>query len=338
MRFHHNREVANSAMVRFTQPYAQLIMFLLGLIIGYLLSTSANRNYLSQFHITRSSDSSHDSNTPACMFSTSDDASLFPLPVGNMMRLPAPLKSLSLHTLIIVATHGIHYGNSFDNIRTDESLWSLEDYQKGNGQINAFIDHIEKGIELTSKDPHSLLLFSGGETRQEAGPINLGYSYWRIAEQMDWFGFKQTNDVRKRTDIETLSRDSMENLLYSICRFYELTGHYPNKIIVVGFEFKRHRFEQMHRAAIKYPSDHFEYVGIDHPHPDVARTGEMENSIKPFENDPYGCSESMIRKKNQRNPFARALFGSVQSCPQLAELLVYCGPQLFHAKLPWDGL
>lgn len=52
---------------------------------------------------------------------------------------------------------------------------------------------------------------------------------------------------------EEFARDSHENLLFSICRFSEMTGNYPSKITVVGFEFKRQRFQDIHRYSIGYP-------------------------------------------------------------------------------------
>lgn len=55
--------------------------------------------------------------------------------------------------------------------------------------------------------------------------------------------------------IEEYAKDSHENLLFSICRFAEMTGRYPKKITVVGFEFKRKRFEDIHRYSISFPAE-----------------------------------------------------------------------------------
>jgi hypothetical protein len=41
-------------------------------------------------------------------------------------------------------------------------------------------------------------------------------------------------DVKWRTGTEEHARDSLENVLFSICRFYELTGHFPHNITVVS--------------------------------------------------------------------------------------------------------
>lgn len=74
--------------------------------------------------------------------------------------------------------------------------------------------------------------------------------------------------------------DSFENLLFSIARFHEYTGHYPFKITVVGFEIKRRRFTELHRAALRWPEDRFHYIGIDVEGQDLtpARNGEVRTS------------------------------------------------------------
>jgi len=57
------------------------------------------------------------------------------------------------------------------------------------------------------------------------------------------------------------ARDSFENLLFSLCRFYEITGHYPLKITAVSYTLKQKRFEQLHRAAVRFPADSFHFIG-----------------------------------------------------------------------------
>lgn len=57
------------------------------------------------------------------------------------------------------------------------------------------------------------------------------------------------------------ARDSLENLLFSLCRFYELTGHYPENLLVIGYEFKHERFSDLHRAALRWPDQRFQFVG-----------------------------------------------------------------------------
>lgn len=66
-----------------------------------------------------------------------------------------------------------------------------------------------------------------------------------------------------RATTEDYALDSFQNLLFSIARFHEYTGHYPIEITVVGYEFKRLRFIDLHRTAIRWPIQRFHYIGID---------------------------------------------------------------------------
>ncbi|CAG8525620.1 24871_t:CDS:2 [Gigaspora margarita] len=159
----------------------------------------------------------------------------------------------NLQDLVIVAGHAIFLGNGLEKVEQDDN-WILEDFQKG-GHVRTFLNHIKKGIELAQQNTKALLVFSGGQTRPAAGPM------------------KNSHLIIDRMTTEEYARDSYENLLFSICRFREVTGHYPRNITVIGFEFKRKRFLDIHRAAIKFPLDRFTYIGID-------STGVKSNTVK----------------------------------------------------------
>lgn len=72
--------------------------------------------------------------------------------------------------------------------------------------------------------------------------------------------------------------DSYQNLLFSIARFHEYTGRYPVRITVVGYEMKRRRFNELHRAGIRWPEGRFHYIGIDAMGQDIAQAREGEVS------------------------------------------------------------
>jgi hypothetical protein len=66
-----------------------------------------------------------------------------------------------------------------------------------------------------------------------------------------------------RATTEDHALDSFQNFLFSIARFHEYTDRYPEKITVVGYEMKRRRFTDLHRAALRWPLDKFDYIGVD---------------------------------------------------------------------------
>ncbi|KAL4420761.1 hypothetical protein ABPG75_010417 [Micractinium tetrahymenae] len=245
---------------------------------------------------------------------------------GEARQFPAP----QLRNLVLVACHSVYTG--LDYTHADEkSSWFLLDYQKVPGQTNSFVEHIQLGVREAAADPDSLLLFSGGKTRKDAGPRAEGEGYWLVAEAAKWWGNPQ---VRERAFTEDKARDSFENLLFGLCRFYELTGRYPEFIVVVGYEFKQRRFLDLHRAALRLPTDAFRYEGT--PALNTAAIQGEEATAAAFEADPYGCHGQLAAKRAQRDPFAAGGYNG-DWCPDMAELLTYCGPKVFDGPLPWDG-
>ena len=161
-------------------------------------------------------------------------------------RTPHPLAHLT--SLVLVACHSVYTGLDFQNPE-DASAWALLDYQKSTeGQTHSFLEHIMLGVEEAAKDDSALLVFSGGQTRKTAGPRAESQGYWLVAESMGWFGTGRV--VRDRSFTEEHSRDSLENLVFSLCRFYELTGRYPEQLTIVSYDFKEERFLDAHAAAL----------------------------------------------------------------------------------------
>ncbi|PKA57460.1 hypothetical protein AXF42_Ash013648 [Apostasia shenzhenica] len=238
----------------------------------------------------------------------------------------------NLHNLVMVAGHSIYTSincGKFDN----EDSWFLEPYQKHPGQAATFVEHIEVGVEIATQDESALLLFSGGETRKDAGPRSEAQSYWSVAETKGWFG--KSNNVRDRALTEEHARDSFENLLFSVCRFRELTGSYPKNITVVSYDFKRERFSRLHRSAIGFPEERFFYFGT--PASPTSREAAMkgEEIVRAqFQVDPFGCTGSLHYKRLKRDPFHRSV-PYPEGCPELKGLFSYCGPAPYPGTLPW---
>lgn len=150
-------------------------------------------------------------------------------------RAQSPLKGL--RNVVIVAGHSVLRYTDAATVEENDS-WYLEPYMEIPGQAKTFVDHIRMGVEAAAADPLSILLFSGGTTKVKAGPMTEAQSYWTVAEKMDLFGMA---DVRHRAFTENFARDSLENLLFSICRFNELTSDYPETMTVVSYRFKEQR-------------------------------------------------------------------------------------------------
>jgi hypothetical protein len=122
--------------------------------------------------------------------------------------------------LVVVAGHSVTVSGHLEDAGLDEHDWYLLEYQKHKGLPQAILGHIRAGIAAASKDPNSLLVLSGGQTRALTGPDSEGASYYRVADAMNLWAeadsssssAKSDNTVRARTVSEDFATDSFENL------------------------------------------------------------------------------------------------------------------------------
>lgn len=230
--------------------------------------------------------------------------------------------------------HAVMRLNQLKSADKSENAWYLLPYQLSQGFPAIISSHILKGIELAKSDKQSLLIFSGGQTRKDVGPTSEAASYFYLAQEKKWDTF-----IANQIYLEEFARDSFENLLFSICRFKEIQGEYPSKVTVVGFDFKSDRFTYLHRKAIKYPESNFTYVGLkpsDYRF-DYSKSVNGESmAIQSFKQDMYGCNDITLKQKREtRNPFKRSIPYEL-ACPEIKNLLNWCGPDIIPDKLPWE--
>jgi hypothetical protein len=226
---------------------------------------------------------------------------------------------------VIVAGHAIprDYHNPLD-----DASWHLLAFQRH--EAHCYVEHVRHGVELAARDPAAHLIFSGGQTRAEAGPRSEAQGYYWLADHFGWWGHRE---VAARALTEEFARDSFENVLFSLARFREFSGEWPEHLTVVSWRFKQERFA-LHRDTIGWPAERYTYAGPNDP-PELAQAIAAETrNREAYERDPYSASPEFRAKKQTRNPFRRQ-HGYHLSCPELAELLAHEGPALFTGFLPW---
>jgi hypothetical protein len=222
-----------------------------------------------------------------------------------------------------------------------DDWWVLQSFQHGEPPL--YIDHIRRGVQLLRKDPEALLIFSGGFTRREAGlRWSEAATYAAVAAHFHWWAGEgdESSETEPAAHIATedFSRDSFENLLFSLGRFQQLTGAYPRRVTLVSWEFKAARFD-WHRAAIRFPADRFRYEGCHQPRIlDAALRGEAL-TLREFTENQYGGSRAMMEKRAGRNPFNR--HHDFDRCPGLEEFFVFINDpknarRTFSERLPWE--
>lgn len=208
----------------------------------------------------------------------------------------------------------------------------------------AFIKHGLQAIITLLNDAtdSSLLVFSGSQTKELAGALSESQSYYLLMRQLlrfsqgqhtpnfDGIGriLKEVNRLLEERGIEMESLfttritteefalDSFDNLIYSIYRFKQITDVWPKEITIVGFGFKKARFEDLHAKAIDFPRERINYISID-PSPKGYTVGERstyyehlnqlerENAVSLFAKDWFATRDPLLSKKQSRNPFQR---------------------------------
>lgn len=172
----------------------------------------------------------------------------------------------------------------------DDRHWALQPFQKGEPRY--YIEHIQQGTETANK-MGALLMFSGGRTRLESGHWSEAATYLAIAQN-------EEHDVTM--EVERYARDSFENLQFSLYQFHRLLGRYPVQTTVVGWGFKKERFEA-HAEALGLDKSNFAYVGCNNPSDlNDAMTGEAK-TIAQFLATPFGDQGPLLDKRLARNPF-----------------------------------
>lgn len=323
-------------------------------LLGYLSLAGASSFY--------SSSSYSSAEVPLNGVTTASSSSIG-LPLNEVFSKHMNLKKYSLvNHLIILPCHGIYKGSGSGTLHFD---WFMEEFQKQSDDNKTWLLQIEKALDLLQSNENSILIISGGKTKENIGPISESFSYFNLMLQNNLVPHNNNNNNNNnlvdRIILEEYARDSFENLLFSIARFNEVTNIYPAKITIIGYDFKKRRFLENHVKTIKYPLENVNYIGID-PDPVFNNNNnnysneqlvsmrknffkelnklEHENALQLFEKDPFGCGDKLMRKKIKRNPY-NSIHPYYISNPILYPLLNYCDlyPKLTNyqvfANIPW---
>lgn len=236
---------------------------------------------------------------------------------------------------IIVCGHAVYHGGC--KLRSEEAEldehWFLQPFQKGEGKY--YISHIKEGVMQAARNPFSLLLFSGGQTRFPC-ILSEAQGYHDIANIFDFWG---EQDVRNRCALEDFSRDSFDNVLFSIARFNECVGELPQHLTVVSWTFKKARFHH-HIWSIRWPDRLYQFVGVGIPENlSEAEAAEAKTRVQ-FEGDVFGYgheNSALGTKKKARNPYQRQ-HGYITSCPSMTAVLEWRKPyRISEHDVPWSS-
>ena len=229
-----------------------------------------------------------------------------------------PDNTIEFNHLIISPGHAIPWYEGKDpNAVYDEKNWiGLFGYGPGSNEQGLYIEHIAAAINEANRDPHAMLVFSGGYTRnpelfwekslsQPFKLISEARGYYNVARLLKEFNTSLAHRIR----LEEFARDSYENCLNTLSLFKSETGKMPEKVSACGFIFKKFRYD-FHIEMIKRKFEvdfEFKYIGVNNSpnnaqyriYPD-SLIGEAK-TITAFSIDPHGEGAELMAKKVGRD-------------------------------------
>ena len=231
--------------------------------------------------------------------------------------------------LIIVPGHGVCKKDcTTPDVAPLDSSWV--GIFPGDGRF--LVEHARAGVVLAAENPRALLVFSGGCTREDAGRRSEAESYWEIADAAGWWG---SHGVKDRAFKEAYARDSFENLLFGLALFKQQTGDWPKSVSVCGWKFKEERY-CLHRQALKWPKQKFNYIGVNDPAGDElpkALAGEKAK-VEAVRSDLFLVGPAWVAQRELRNPFHRRHpYRGID--PDIDALCDFLDRNTFTGGLPW---
>jgi len=184
------------------------------------------------------------------------------------------------------------------------------------GESELLVEH----VRLATKLAVALSAYwvpTGGATRIGT-TLSEAESAVNLARAEGWLG-----ESGPRTIIENHARDSLGNLALASAEVRRNTGQYPCEMTVVGYRFKRHRFEA-HARDLGFTC-RFHYIGVNDPRADILPDSLMGEYLKSrdLREDPLLRGSKWRAQRNARNPYAQVLPDYAAVDPVLGAFLEY---------------
>ncbi|KAK3628772.1 hypothetical protein LTR22_022215 [Elasticomyces elasticus] len=251
----------------------------------------------------------------------------------------------SCQDLVVVCCHATYTGSSSDDIK-DEANWILQPFQRRDAEarkpseVNTFVKHILVGASL-GRELSALLVFSGGRTAIDDQSEAQGY--FQVYQSLIQSG--QLREVAHPCSLDDYATDSYQNLLFSILRYRQHMGRYPEYVTVVTHAFKERRFLELHAKAIKWPSSRIRVQGFNPPFTlqELEQTQQLEHerAHELFVNDPYGSRPPLSEKRRARK-WNFAVIDKLTADASVKRLLAWeggkSGHEVFPGRLPWEEI
>ena len=176
---------------------------------------------------------------------------------------------------LILCCHGVyHQGIMYSEFPEDRSVYE---------------NQLRESIKTVQGKSYDLLIISGGYTKKEIEKSE-------AQGMVDWARDLGLDIEEILFILEEYSRDSFENILFSMCRYYEEYEQFPNRIGICSWKSKEKRFKII-AEALKLP--HY-FLGVGEKEA-LARAEAQQ--LEKIGADPFHRSPYLASKRQQRDPW-----------------------------------
>lgn len=176
--------------------------------------------------------------------------------------------------LLILCCHCVyHEGNIYSEFPEDKPVYE---------------QHLRESIRALQEGHYDVLIVSGGFTKGELGKSE-------ARGMLDWA--KDLNLNTAGVLLEEYARDSFENVLFSMCRFFQEYKQFPRSVGVCSWKSKKRRFEII-ADALRLPN--YSFLGIGEKEEIDEREAKLLDIVI---DDPLHCKPSLAYVRRKRDPW-----------------------------------
>lgn len=193
---------------------------------------------------------------------------------------------------LILACHGVY----------EKGQWHAEDRYRTSEAKEVFQEHLKISFEALRSGDCDVLIISGGYTKEKTEKSEargmLDWA-WDMSEKGQ-LGSVTINDIRtwiasKKIVLEEFARDSFENILFSVCRFFQLNGKIPASICVCSMRSKEDRFRTI---CNELGFSDFSYKGKGEENKGDRRLSEIKGN-------PFHRGTQFYKTRRSRDPWEK---------------------------------
>jgi len=194
-------------------------------------------------------------------------------------------RDLSATSLLVLCGHCVYdKGLMYTEYQTDRSV----------NDRSVYVEQLSKSIKALQDGLFDMLILSGGYTKKQIEKSEAqGMLEW--AQDLDMI-----TDT-KRIILEEFARDSFENILFSMCKFYESYNRFPGSITFCSWTPKERRF-RVTADSLKISTYSFWGIG-ENKELECAEEKLLEIIIT----DPFYRRHELAAKRQFRDPWNKGI-------------------------------